>query len=323
MTNMQALTQMPLLASDFGGMGYLAIVFLLIALCVVLSIISIGFLLAAVYRLRNTTLVAPLMWVMLSLALWAYSVAAPVRDARGSPVPADRQWITAIALLSMACPIVAVLGARRPQNRIWPLVVASLLLILTLPELPNLLGQGDRQLAQSAWKWFFAGLLLVGWVNYLPTRLWLATTLWCLPGLSWVWDGAVHWSLILAPGLACVVGAASTRRWWFARSAGWNRVWRDFRNLYGVAWSLRVMERANALADSVGAAVALDWWGFYAAVRHGAPRNEAAARADAREEPAPEEMARLDSGVRNLLQRFVSNQWIDARLADVPPLTAK
>ena len=305
----------PLLASDFSGMAMVAIAMLLSLVSVGLSLVAIVFLSIATYRVRGTTLVAPLVWMMLSLVLWACGVFSPLRDAQGSPLPADRQAIVSVALLSMCCPIVAVLGARRPQNRIWPLVVGSLLAILILPELPSVLGQGDRDLAHSVWKWFFAGLLVVGWLNYLPTRLMLATTLWCLPGISWVLNGEMHWSLMFAPGLASIVGVLSVRRWGRARSdLGWNRVWRDFCNLYGVVWALRVMERTNALADSVGAAVALDWWGFYAIRQDSASKESASAARDA---PAADEMAKVDAGLRNLLRRFVSNRWIDDRLGPV------
>ncbi len=229
----------------------MGIVMLLIAGCVFLSIVSIILLLAAAYRLRDTTLVAPVAWAILSLVLWAHAAAMPMRDAQGTALPGDRQTIVAVALLSTVCPFVAVLGARRPQNKIWPLVVASLLLILILPELPNLLGQGDRQLAHGVWRWFFAGLLIVGWLNFLPTRLILAATLWCLPGLWWACSGTVPWLLMLAPELACTIGVLAAKQWRTARSPrGWNRVWRDFRNLYGVVWALRVIERANALANS-------------------------------------------------------------------------
>ncbi len=307
---------MAIVASDFGGLLYLGIVMLLIAVCVVLSIISIIFLCVAAYRLRDTTLVAPMAWVILSLVLWAYAVVAPMRDARGSALPADRQTIAAIALLSMACPMVALLGARRPQNKIWPLVVASLLGILILPELPNLFGQGDRQLAHSVWQWFFAGLLLVGWLNFLPTRLMLAATLWSLPGLWWAWGGTIHWLQIFAPAVACIAGVLAVKRWRSANSAGnWNRVWRDFRNLYGVVWARRVMERANALAISVGAEVALDWWGFHASQPLQAASVSAAPSAGTQQAPSLDQMALLEPGLRNLLRRFVSDRWIDQRLA--------
>lgn len=315
MPDVSGLMATPVLASDFSSVGlFLAIAPLLIAVCVVVSVAGIALVSIAAYQLRSTTLLAPLAWVILNLVLWPFAVAMPLRDAQGTPLPAERQTIVAIASLSMVCPIVAVLGARRPQNRIWPLVVISLLVILILPKAPNLLGQSDRQLAHSVWKWFFAGLLLVGWSNYLPTRLMLATTLWCLPGLSWVCSDAVHWSLIFAPGLAGAVGVLSAKRW-SARSTGWNVVWRDFRTLYGAVWALRVEERTHALAESLDAGVALDWWGFYRTERHGGVAGKIATGGGAREEPAPEEMDPLEPGLRNLLRRYVSNPWIDARLS--------
>ena len=319
MPKLGELTDMAFLASDFGGFVYLAIVMLLIAGCVLLSIVSIILLLLAAYRLRDTTLVAPVAWVIMSLMLWTYAVAALMRDTQGSPLPADRQTIGAIALLSTACPNVAVLGARRPQNKIWPLVVASLLLILILPELPSMLGQGDLQLVHNVWKWFFAGLLIVGWLNFLPTRLMLGATLWCLPGLWWACSGTVHWLLMLAPGLACTVGVLAAKQRRMARSQrGWNRVWRDFRNLYGVVWALRVMERTNALANSAGAAVALDWWGFHDVPPPQVGNPGPAAIVELQRAPTPQQLALIEPGLRNLLRRFVSDRWIDARLASAP-----
>ncbi len=71
------------------------------------------------------------------------------------------------------------------------------------------------------------------------------------------------------------------------------------------------MERTNALADSVGAAVALDWWGFHAINRfklRAYPRPSAGTQ----QPPSADEMAQLEPGLRNLLRRFVSDRWIDA-----------
>ncbi len=78
-----------------------------------------------------------------------------------------------------------------------------------------------------------------------------------------------------------------------------DRVWLDFRDLYGAAWGLRVMERMNASAAMYGWPVQLTWSGFI-------PRDAAAA-----DEEVPPIVA---DSMRTLLRRFVSPEWIDARL---------
>ncbi len=137
-------------------------------------------------ELRGTTLVAPLVWMMLSLALWACAVRRRMRDAQGTSLPADRQAIVSVALHQHGLPDRG--GAGSAASAESNLAVGRGIAAGDFDSagVAQRVGARRSRLAHSVWKWFFAGLLVVGWLNYLPTRLMLATTLWCLPGMSWV-----------------------------------------------------------------------------------------------------------------------------------------
>jgi hypothetical protein len=90
------------------------------------------------------------------------------------------------------------------------------------------------------------------------------------------------------------------------RDPSLDSVWLDFRNSYGIVWSLRVMEQVNAVAKSSGWNVVLCWSGYR--TRDGAANWE-----------LPSEQLRvLRQSLQNLLRRFMSSEWIAERLGDVP-----
>ena len=69
----------------------------------------------------------------------------------------------------------AVLGAKRPQDRGWQWVVLSLWIVLVWPAAQAvLLPAGIRVELFVAWKLFLWGLIGIGLLNYLPTKNWLA-----------------------------------------------------------------------------------------------------------------------------------------------------
>jgi hypothetical protein len=84
-------------------------------------------------------------------------------------------------------------------------------------------------------------------------------------------------------------------------SLSWNRLWTDFRNLFGIVWALRIAERVNAQAAKEGWGVRLGMRGFIDA------------RSGERVEP-PQEDPQIDHTLRWLLRRFVDDEWIDSRL---------
>ena len=120
-----------------------------------------------------------------------------------------RYW----AAITTLAPIVALLGAKRPQDRAWQWIVLSLLALLMLPSLKAIaFDRGASPDLHTAWRWLIALIVLAGLFNYLPTRRAPgAAFFFCgqvllltdhLPGIEWP-NKVEHW----LPGLACLVAA--------------------------------------------------------------------------------------------------------------------
>ena len=290
---------------------------LVLVLGLALAVIAMVLLLLALYRQRGTTLVAPIIWMILSMALWSFvGVSCLLDQINGWPMN-DRIEVQ-LAELSTFCPALAVLGAKRPQNRAWALVVVSLLAILILPSLPHVLGQGDQKFGHWLMQWFLGALVIVAWLNHLPTRYGIAATVLAIGQGAWVLGNSTVGFWLAS--LAAIVAVACGRFWPSARKpAGWNRVWLDFRDGYGVVWGLRVMERVSALASAAGAGVNLEWSGFYVVQELPTAAAGTDSNASTSSTPATSEQIRpIEAGVRNLLLKFVSSEWIDMRLQELP-----
>jgi hypothetical protein len=259
-------------------------------------------------RTSGTTLVAPWIWsciVLLSLAsgevligLW------------GAPAPLWAADLRFAAAMSTFCPTVALLGAKRPQNRGWQAIVLSLWAILSLPSLEWLLYGGVAEIHPARF-WFLVILIAGGALNGLGTRYWPSSLLYGAGQVALVWP-FFFTELPPAGALAPLLGTSALVLAWLLAAAEWprrtrvvlplDRVWLDFRDAFGVAWSLRIAERMNASARIYDWPVRLGWRGFTAPLD----------RAMADVPPAAEE------SLRSLLRRFVSPAWIDARLVNSP-----
>ena len=80
------------------------------------------------------------------------------------------------------------------------------------------------------------------------------------------------------------------------------RLWLDFRDSFGLLWSLRVQQRLNELATQNGWDHHLTWRGFQQRST-GQPLTQI----DPSIEPT------LRTSLKGLLRRFVSNHWIECR----------
>jgi hypothetical protein len=293
-------------------------------------------------RARGTTLFAPLVWALVSL--WTLVAVATSSFGR------QQQWWL-VATTSTLCPLVALLGAKRPQNRAWQLIVLSFWGIAALPAIQSwLLYSGEPMVVHGLWRWLFVVLIFMGFINYRATSLWFVAFLFAagqalifwpfLPGISQPRDIE---SVLGIPAIAAVIGIAAIvirRRKINARHVvdGWNSVWLDFRDYYGLLWSTRLAERIEALAESNNSPIWIDWDGF-----HSAPKSEENVTIQPLENPAcvirfgsrwmafgksnqlepisvptasHELVQTLEPGLRNLLRRFVSNGWIEKRLQE-------
>lgn len=271
---------------------------------------------AILRRVRGTTLVAPVVWSGLSwLALMIGEQIALHASISTAPI------VRYVAAVSTFCAPMALLGAKRPQDRGWQFIVASLWLVLCVPaiQLIILTPSGTLEL-HLAWRVLLGALILVGVTNYLPTRFgWAAISYgiaqWLLVGLGpdrlsadpratpWFPFGCLMLS---------AVGPLIQASWSSRHGTGWNRVWIDFRDAFGCVWALRVSERMNQAATQAKLSMRFTWQGLVEA--------ETANAMPAEEGPewpsngGTQELGELEVTIRQLLRRFVSAEWIDARM---------
>jgi hypothetical protein len=207
---------------------------------------------------RATSLTHALAWAGAAWLAWLVALAVPETAAR----------YVALALTGSAG--VGVLGARRPGVAAWNFVVLGLLAVLLLWLAEGRALGGDVQLGAVRLT-FLAGTLLVGVLNYLPTRLGPAAL--ALAAGCFLEVGLLAYPAAFGPSLrdrpvgallilsAPWVALLSVRRR-PADGAVADLVWLDFRDRFGVVWGLRVREQFNRAAANAGLQAELDWSGL-------------------------------------------------------------
>jgi hypothetical protein len=282
-------------------MSLVAILFpLVLALCV-----------ARVVRLsaapvQHTSLGAARRWLIIT-ALAVLTMNATDLCARGWPQrTADYGWYLASILL--LCPPIAVLGARRPGVRVWTwFILIPMLAVLSWPVWTILLqGAEPRGLAlELPTVLGFVLVLIMGVGNYLGTRHWRACLLY-FAGTLLIFLSCTGWSTfreadlpawrLAGTGLLAASAFAAGRSRGNARHPV-NRVWDDFRDTFGLVWSLRMVERINAYAGQEQWTIRMTLDGFPET------KDELAANAD-----------EARDACQWLFRRFVDDQWINQRL---------
>jgi hypothetical protein len=262
--------------------------------------------LATLRRVRGTTLTAPVLWWITSaLAIAAVEATLALRHIDAATLPASL-WRYAAAVGTF-CPLTAVLGAKRPQDRGWQWVVASLWLVLLVPVAQAVVAPGGTRLELfAAWRWLLLGFIAMGLLNYLPTRFALSALpvaagqylllegaagnasgpfskygmLWGLGLLSAAWLSGEIAVFIRRPAIAL---SPQTRRWL------------AFRDGWGAFWAIRVLQRVNQTAELGGWPIRLQWRGLVSA--------------DADETASPQTLAppieaALNQSLDTMLRRF-------------------
>ncbi len=275
-------------------------------LAVLLSILLI-------YLLRQslgTTLFAPCVWALVSTASLALN--ALVESQYGSSEQSiGLSALRFAAVAGSLCPLMAVLGAKRPQNHGWQWVVLTLWLVIVWPAAQAVLIPTGLSIELFiVWKLFLVGLIGVGLLNYLPTKNWPSACLVAagqavlLDNFLWSW-GLVNPEWISAVGLSCFLAAAilvgirkpkkQSRDGAEIplRLAEFNRRWLDFRDAFGALWALRILARLNQTAEVSHWPMRLDWAGFVFS-------EDAAAK-----EPTAKQLNELEQAMSTLLRRFV------------------
>jgi hypothetical protein len=211
---------------------------------------------------RSTSMVHASSW---AVAAWfAWLSALLLEGASGAAT------VRYLALCLTGCAGIAVLGARRPIAGAWNFVLLALLGVQLLPLLENALL--STPLLDPLRLIFAAGTVLVGVLNYLPTRFGLAITLvgascfLVLLGLAGLPENAEHRFFF-----TYVSGWLLTAACWsayFARRLRWgedvifDREWLLFRDRFGLMWGQRVREQFNRAAANAGWPVYLRWRGL-------------------------------------------------------------
>lgn len=226
-------------------------------------------------RVRGTTLAAPAAWCAASALAIALVEIGLARGEAAETSLASSLWRYAAAV-GTYCPLMAVLGAKRPQDRGWQWVVAALWVTLLVPAGQSLAASAGNQLElYFVWKLLLVGMTSMALLNYLPTRR---------------AGGAVAFATgqfgLMAPYLGIVpVDERPVVRWAALAvllaafpAAGWRKKspsapggmssdrsrdrWLEFRDGWGAFWALRVMQRINQSAELGGWPVRLRWDGF-------------------------------------------------------------
>ncbi len=246
--------------------------------------------------LRRTTLLGPGLWLL--AALTALSGACGLRWSSQHPLVMVVEYLAAALTI---CPLVSVLGAKRPQHRAWHFVVAALYLVLILPAADALVFfRSDGIELHLVRRIFLVILVGIGMANYLGTRFCFSAMLFaagqaCLFASSMLPASRFSMNVGFNPGYVLIglaialVGLDLPRR--RSPPSGPTRAWLDFRDAFGAAWSLRVADRMNRASEKLGWGVRLHWSGFVA---------ERDSRA------VPRLGAAAERSFRMLLRRFVS-----------------
>jgi len=202
----------------------------------------------------------------------------------GSPPRGAGLW-RYCAAAGTFCPLMAVLGAKRPQDRGWQWVVGALWVVLLVPALQTIAARSGVELElYGVWRLLLVALIAMGVLNYLPTRfaipallfaagqlLLLGSYLFGLKDPRGTQSCGLGLMLLAAAAVVAIGGKRKTqggeRTDTGALGADASIVsmsnlslrWLRFRDAWGAFWALRIMQRVNQTAELSGWPVRLEW----------------------------------------------------------------
>jgi uncharacterized membrane protein YhaH (DUF805 family) len=271
-------------------------------LAIALPLLLVAGGLATLRRVRGTTLAAPtLWWIAVAAAIAAVEALLAYRQVDSTTLQASL-WRYAAAVGTF-CPLIAVLGAKRPQDRGWQWVVASLWLVLLVPVAQAVASPAGTQLELfGAWRWLLWGFIAMGLLNYLPTSFALPALL-VAAGQIVLLSAPTGIARSLSPPTRVAAAATlflaacglATFRWLRATPSPLPQTtrWLNFRNAWGAFWALRVLQRVNQTAGLGHWPIRLHWNGFVSSDEPALPATL-----------APPVEALLDQSLDTLLRRF-------------------
>lgn len=273
------------------------------------ALVALAILVARRRSIGQTTLTSAWWWTVAAFVAWGGAELVVSGDRAWSRLEPLRLAAIAISL----CPVVSLIGAKRPQHAAWNFVVLSLWAIVALPAAEaHFLRPGQPLEFGAARGWFLWILIALGPINFVPTRFWHASLLLAAGQVVALSEylPLLGQDLVAEPGTiglaiaaSAVVAAGLASRHERDTANPYDRLWLDFRDSFGLFWSLRVQERINAVARQQNWDFDLSWSGF---------RRRADGTLLDAIDPAVEPTLR--TSFKGLLRRFISHQWIADRL---------
>ena len=299
---------------DYGqvhavGTSGLAILFAILSLC-------------GAWSVRGSTAVPAALWSAAASAIFAMTTLQQVtQDLDIATLGIQRVVVAALSV----CPVMSLLGAKRPQHGVWQFIVGALAAVLVLPAASAvLIRPGGLPDLHILGRFFLPILVLVGWMNFVGTRRAVAATLIALGHVGLIWpllpgiqlEAALPQatrdlaaiSCMTAGGFLAMAQAASARSRWRLVLADRvqlppgdaefvcrvNACFLALRETLGAAWTLRLVERFDLMATQRGWPVRLTFQGVQ--IREGSP--------DLKWEP--DALRAMEA----LMRRFVSLAWL-------------
>lgn len=290
------------------------------------TVFCLTIVLAAVFsgtrKLRGTTMRAACGWAFSGVSAWlGVSVAALVFEPQAGWLDAAHYTIAVVLL----CPLIAVLGARRPSANVWNLfVLVPLVLVLMWPVVANSDVLKGRPLElESPTLIAFCLVLVMGAGNYFGTLCTLPAFIFACCQVCLVlplWGHVPEFfldketaRLIASLGIVAAVWLVRQRR---LASQQWEgpaltKLWLDFIDTYGMVWGKRVMDRVNEAGTHENWTCRLELDGFVI--------NEPAAASIPNAIPDNASLKQAEPIMRWLMKRFVNEDWVNARLGPPDP----
>ncbi len=286
------------------------------------AIILVALSCCAAWFVRGSTAVPAALWSAAASAVFAITTLQQVTE---DPDIATLGIHRVVVAAFSVCPVMSLLGAKRPQHGVWQFIVATLAAVLALPAASAvLIRPGSLPDLHILGRFFLPVLVIAGWMNFVGTRRAVAATLVAIGHFGLIWpllpgiqlaDALPQATRDLA-AVSCMTsgGLLALCQTLFAHSRRLsvladgvqlssenaefvrhvNACFFALRETLGAAWTLRLAERFDLMATQRGWPVQLTFHGVQLQKEsQGSNWQPDAARV-----------------IEALLRRFVSSSWL-------------